>query len=152
MTQDQGRTSTDKTEDMGGQTHEDAGLAKAYQKAASGDAHHERKGGGPDIGGRDPQLTVTPEKPGVPMKDVAKPDEPVAGTTKNSGKWSDAELSGIESGETGEETREREPQRATAPQVSPVAKEDVEAKAARQPSRFTDAELSGLEPGETSME
>ena len=84
-----------------------------------------------------------------------------ANLPKSTPRYSDAELSGIESGETGEETRERDPTLVTTREVPDVPMKDVarpdeadgEAKgAARAPSRFTDAELSGLERGETSIE
>lgn len=69
-------------------------------------------------------------------------------------RYSDAELSGIESGETGDPTLAREHMleaRREAP-IEDEARPDGANAAVRQPSRFTDAELSGLEPGETSTE
>ncbi|MBO9582266.1 MAG: hypothetical protein J7498_15370 [Sphingobium sp.] len=124
MTQDQGRTSANNAGGTGGERHEDTGLAQAYQKAAPGDAYHERQDNLPksaprysdaELSGiesgetgeetqkRDPTLVTTPEVPGVPMKDVVKPDAPVAGAATSGGKWSDAELNGIETGEMGRE-------------------------------------------------
>jgi hypothetical protein len=108
VAKDHSITGADQQPPPDGAKHEDAGLAHAYQQAAAGDAYRERKSGGPVSGGRDPTLTVTPEVPGVPMKDVAKPD-PLSGEMK--GVTSDARapgaseaiLSGLEPGETSAE-------------------------------------------------
>jgi len=85
--------------------HEDAGLADAYQQAAAGDAWRERKSGGPVSGGEDPSLAPTHEVPGVPMKDVVKPDKAdgeAKGVTSDprAPGASEAILSGLEPGET----------------------------------------------------
>lgn len=86
---------------------DDRALARDYRHAAAGDAHHERKSGGPDPGGSDPMLAVTNEVPGVPMTDVARPDladGEVRGRVRRIGGagsaiGSEAEMSGLEPGE-----------------------------------------------------
>lgn len=107
--------------------------------------------GGPTVSDEALQRGLTPGEMGAGK-------EPQENTkARLSPRYSDAELSGMEHGETGEETRGRDPAvtgSSEKPEVS--MKDGVEAnkeeRAVRQPSRFTDAELSGLEPGETSME
>jgi len=86
---------------------EDRALARDYRHAAAGDAHHERKSGGPDSGGSDPMLATTPEVPGVPMSDVAHPDkadgENYAAPPSDKGPAHDALMRGLEPGETSAE-------------------------------------------------
>ncbi len=85
----------------------EAGLARAYQQAATSDAEHELAGGGPGKGGRDPTLVTTGEVPDVPGTDVARPDladgeaqgrvPRIGGAGSAIG--SEAEMSGLEPGE-----------------------------------------------------
>ena len=86
---------------------DDRALARDYRHAAAGDAHHERKSGGPDSGGSDPMLAVTNEVPGVPMTDVAHPDkadgENYAAAPSAKGPEYDALMRGLEPGETSAE-------------------------------------------------
>lgn len=78
-----------------------ARLSPRYSDAElSGMEHGET---GEETRERDSTLVTTPEIPGVPMKNVAKPDEPVAGAPASGGKWSEAELNGIETAEMGSE-------------------------------------------------
>lgn len=90
-----------------GERDEEAALAKTYRQAAAGDAHHERAGGGPSPGGRDPTLVPTPEVPDKPLPDVAQTDAARGGSGNgcafdlkgNGGAVSEAELDGLEPGE-----------------------------------------------------
>jgi len=111
-------------------------------------------------GAADGGATVSDEalQRGLTPGEMGAGKEPQENTkARLSPRYSDAELSGMEHGETGEETRERDvAQISTSQEPRPPMKSGTksdEAKAPiRQPSRFTDAELSGLEPGETSTE
>ncbi len=99
----QDRTTQDR-EKHGRESQDDKGLAQTYRHAASGDAHHERESGELRPGAPDPTLTVTHEVPGVPMKDVARPDkadgENHAAPPSDKGPEHDALMRGLEPGET----------------------------------------------------
>ena len=80
----------------------DTDLARSYRHAAAGDAHHERKSGGPDPAGSDPTLATTFERPHKPLSDVTRPDK---ADGENKGYTSgdpahDKIMAGLEPGET----------------------------------------------------
>lgn len=140
----------------------DRDLARSYRHAAAADAYHERKSGGPDPAPYDPTIGVTPERPDVPLSDVARPDkadgEDYSVRPSAKGPEHDRLMRGLEPGET---SMDREPasgahREAPGAPMKDAATSDAaggEAKGvAREPSRYSDAELSGLEPGETSMD
>jgi hypothetical protein len=82
----------------------DRGLATTYRHAAAGDAYHERKSGGPDPAPYDPTMGVTPERPDVPLSDVAHPDkadgENYGAPLSDKGPEHDRLMRGLEPGET----------------------------------------------------
>jgi hypothetical protein len=96
---------TERSTDGGTQHEKD--LARTYRQAAAGDAHHERKSGGPDPAPYDPMLNVTPERPDVPLSDVAHPDkadgEDYSVPPSAKGPEHDRLMRGLEPGETSAE-------------------------------------------------
>jgi hypothetical protein len=95
------------TDDSQGNTPADKALAGSYRQAAAGDAYHERKSGGPDPAPYDPTMGVTPERPDVPLSDVAHPDkadgENYAALPSDKGPDYDRLMRGLEPGETSSE-------------------------------------------------